>query len=36
MLQVIAIPPAVLVLLAGLWLAFTDKQNISGARQAAE
>jgi hypothetical protein len=36
MLQVIIIPPAVLVLLIGLRLTFTDKQNVSGARQAAE
>jgi hypothetical protein len=34
MLQVIAIPPAVLVLLAGLRLAVTGKRVISGVRQA--
>jgi hypothetical protein len=33
MLRVIVIPPAVLVLLAGLRLAVTDKRNISGRRK---
>jgi hypothetical protein len=36
MLQVIVMPPAVMVLLVGIGLAVTDKRNISGSRQAAE